>query len=63
MQAYAFEHGLIEEEEGLPVVRRVVHTNGLPGCARTHRYVGIMPFGEGVMFVNTWFTYMGPPIS
>jgi len=62
-QTYAFEHGLVEKEESLPVVRPVVHTNGLPGCARAHRYVGIMPFGEGAVFVYTWFAYMGPPIS
>jgi len=38
----AFEYGLVEKEEGFPIVGAVIDTNRFPRCARVNKDVGIM---------------------
>ena len=50
--SYAFEHGLVHEEEGFPLSRSVVQTNRFPRPAGTDGYVGVMSAAESVKVIQ-----------
>ena len=50
--SYAFEHGLVHEEEGFPLSRSVIQTDRLPRPAGTDGYMGVMCTAEGVKVVQ-----------
>ena len=50
--SYAFEHGLVHEEEGLPLSRSVVQTNRFSRPAGTDGYVGVVSAAESIKIIQ-----------
>ena len=50
--SYAFEHGLVHEEEGFPLSRSVIQTDRFPRPAGTDGYVNIVSAAESVKVIQ-----------
>jgi len=50
--SYAFEHGLVHEEEGFPLSRSVVQTNRFSRPAGTDGYEGVVSVAESVKVIQ-----------
>ena len=50
--SYAFEHGLVHEEEGTPLSRSVIHTHRFPRSAKRNGDVRVMSAAESIKVVQ-----------